>query len=355
MINLFLTVIIMKHRNQQSGVILLHKRKGYTSFEEIRTLRNRYNLGKVGHAGTLDKFAEGLLIVLVGYMTKFSQCFMTSRKEYYAVMEFGKETETLDPEGDIICRKPVPELNSIEQVLPSFTGCIEQVPPRYSAVHVNGERAYKAANRGEAVKLRSRNVTVHEIDICSWEKPFLFCRIICSKGTYIRSLARDIGRAADSCAYVHSLKRTQSGQFSAEDACTVDTFNAADYLLQPEALLSRMNNVHVFIVKNQFRSYILNGRKPEAAWLEDSDAARYLNAMQQKAAEMYIPSEKSDYSCMKRISGGSEREQQGEMLFVFFSRQNNFLAAYAMDAERDDIRSIYVHSSGAEQYADNWI
>jgi hypothetical protein len=77
--------------------------------------------------------------------------------------------------------------------------------------------------------------------------------------------------------------------------------------------------------------------------------------MQQKAAEMHIPSEKSDYSCMKRISGGSEREQQGEMLFVFFSRQNNFLAAYAMDAERDDIRSIYVHSSGAEQYADNWI
>ncbi|MDR2210422.1 MAG: tRNA pseudouridine(55) synthase TruB [Spirochaetaceae bacterium] len=201
-----------------AGYILLNKDPGQSSFEALGPVKKALATGKVCHTGTLDKFARGLLVVLAGRGVKLASWFSRCDKRYLARIKFGEETTTLDPEGTVIARAPVPQGRALEEILPRFTGALLQSPPPYSAVHVNGERAYKLARAGVQVEMKPRPVTVYSLRLLSWDPPLGELEVHCSKGTYIRSLARDMALALSSRAHLTALTRTGVGNFSLEGA-----------------------------------------------------------------------------------------------------------------------------------------
>ncbi len=215
------------------GIILLDKPAGQTSFESLSELKRRLGTRRVGHAGTLDKFAQGLLVVLAGPLTRLCSFATSLDKEYIALFTFGRGTDTLDPEGTLVAEGPVPRRQQIEDALPLFQGTISQVPPAYSAVHVGGRRAWQAARGGEAPVLAPRQVTIHRLEILDHRGADLSLRIACSKGTYVRSLARDLAARLGTCAFVSALQRTRIGGFLLSDAVRADEFDPARDLLPP--------------------------------------------------------------------------------------------------------------------------
>jgi len=196
-----------------SGLILLNKKPDITSFDALRDIKRALGTGKVGHTGTLDKFASGLLIVLVGKALRLSQWFTHCDKKYIGKIRFGEETDTLDPEGKIIAQAAHPSRKNVESVLPKFNGSIMQAPPAFSAIHINGKRASDLSRGGKEVEMKKREVTIYKLELLSWEPPFAEIFVHCSSGTYIRSLTRDIALAAGSRAHLIELKRTHVGGF----------------------------------------------------------------------------------------------------------------------------------------------
>ncbi|MDR3020205.1 MAG: tRNA pseudouridine(55) synthase TruB, partial [Treponema sp.] len=198
------------------GIIFFDKPTGITSFDALRDIKRSLGTGKVGHTGTLDKFAQGLLIVLTGRDLKLSRWFTSCDKKYLAKIRFGLETDTLDPEGKPIAEAPLPSREDVEQVLPQFTGDILQAPPAYSAMRINGKRASDLTRSGEAPEMKKRPVKIHQLELQSWQPPFAEIFVHCSSGTYIRSLARDIALAAGSRGHLVELTRTQVADFLLE-------------------------------------------------------------------------------------------------------------------------------------------
>jgi tRNA pseudouridine55 synthase len=214
-----------------SGLVLLNKQPGVTSFQALHQVKKIFSTGKVGHTGTLDKFASGLLVVLVGRAVKLTPWFSSCDKRYSAGIRFGFETATLDPEGEVTAEAPVPDREAVEKALAKFRGDILQAPPAYSAIHINGVRSHELARSGVPVEPEKRPVTIYGLDLVSWEPPFAHIRVHCSKGTYIRSLARDLALEAGSRAHLVSLERTGSALFRLEDA--VDPENLDIGALKP--------------------------------------------------------------------------------------------------------------------------
>ncbi|MEM8883743.1 MAG: tRNA pseudouridine(55) synthase TruB [Planctomycetota bacterium] len=207
----------MKH-----GLVVIDKQAGESSAAALRPLKAEAGRKtKVGHAGTLDPFATGVLLALVGDATRLSDLAMALPKTYEAVVQFGWQTDTLDPEGEIVAETDPGEPRDLAAVLPAFLGEIEQQPPAYSALKVDGERAYRLARRGEAPELKARRVRVDAIDVLAVDWPHVTLRIRCGAGTYIRALARDIGAAFDLPASLTALRRTAIGPFAAEQAGSV--------------------------------------------------------------------------------------------------------------------------------------
>jgi tRNA pseudouridine55 synthase len=200
------------------GLILLNKKPGVTSFDALGEVKRALGTGKVGHTGTLDKFAQGLLVVLTGRALKLTPWFSHCDKQYRGRIHFGVETDTLDPEGQIIAEAEIPSREKVEQAFSLFKGDIMQKPPVFSAIHVNGQRASKLARSGETVEMKERAVSIYKLELESWQPPFADIFVHCSSGTYIRSLARDIALAAGSKAHLCSLTRTQVAGFMLEDA-----------------------------------------------------------------------------------------------------------------------------------------
>ena len=200
----------------RSGLILLNKQPGISSFDALRDIKRALGTGKVGHTGTLDKFARGLMLVLTGRALKLSQWFSGCDKQYEAEVYFGIETDTLDPTGLEVARAEVPAENVIQRLLPQFTGSIAQTPPVYSAIHINGKRASALVRSGQIPDMKQRQISVYRLILSDWSPPYARFFIHCSSGTYIRSLARDIARAAGSCAHVSSLVRTRVAGFELE-------------------------------------------------------------------------------------------------------------------------------------------
>ena len=205
-------------QSQQSGLILLNKNSGVTSFEALGEVKRALGTGKVGHTGTLDKFAQGLLLVLTGRALRLTPYFSHCDKQYKGRILFGAETDTLDPEGNVIAQADPPSRESVEQVLKTFKGDIMQKPPVFSAIHINGQRASKLARSGEAPEMKERAVTIYDLKLEEWQPPFADIFVHCSSGTYIRSLARDIALAAGSRAHLSSLTRTKVAAFSLDTA-----------------------------------------------------------------------------------------------------------------------------------------
>jgi len=200
------------------GLLLLNKKSGASSFDSLKGVKRAFATGKAGHTGTLDKFATGLLVVLVGRGVKLAPVFNHCDKEYYGTFHFGLETDTLDPEGDVVAEASLPSREKVESVLDNFRGNILQAPPAFSALHINGRRAHELVREGVEVEMKKRPVTVYSLEIQSWNPPEAVIRVSCSAGTYIRSLARDIALAAGSRAYLSSLTRTRVGGFKLESA-----------------------------------------------------------------------------------------------------------------------------------------
>ena len=208
----------------EDQIILVDKPTGISSFGVVARIRRelRDEFGhkvKVGHTGTLDPFATGLMILLSGKMTKKSNDFLKLDKIYEADLKLGFASTTGDPEGEITeVSSFVPELTEIERVLKSFTGEISQTVPKFSAVKINGERAYKLARKGTDFKTPTRIVTIYQIELLDYSYPTLKIRCHVSSGTYIRTLAEDIGKTLGTGAYLTALRRTKIGDYRIEDA-----------------------------------------------------------------------------------------------------------------------------------------
>lgn len=243
------------------GLILLNKPPGITSFKALNSIKRELATGKVGHTGTLDKFAEGLIVALSGKMTKLVPEFTGMDKQYEAVITFGEETETLDPEGAVLHRAPVPSISDIERAIKGFSGKIMQAPPAFSAIHINGKRAYERVRSGEEVSMPEREIEIFKFEILSWESPRLKALIHCSKGTYIRSLARDLALASGSRAYLTGLKRLTVGPFNVEEAVSPDLFSGENDIFLPWAIMDHLPSVKKVIVTDQIASDVSMGKE----------------------------------------------------------------------------------------------
>lgn len=221
-----------------SGFILLDKPAGRTSFAALGEIKKKFPGRRVGHTGTLDSFATGLLIAVVGGYSRLAPWFLGLDKEYEAEIRFGRETDTLDPGGAVTRQGPVPARQSLEGVLPAFLGRIGQTPPVYSSIHVKGRRASDMARRGEMPELAAREVTISALELVSMRGDSAWVRVACSSGTYIRALARDIAEACGSCAHLGALRRTRVGPFSLSEAQTLSEAAAAPIVRQIDPEIS---------------------------------------------------------------------------------------------------------------------
>lgn len=206
----------------QGEVLLLNKPYNWTSFDVVGKLRNSFKplKLKVGHAGTLDPLATGLLIICTGKLTKQIDSFQAEEKEYTGTFTLGATTPSYDLETEVDATFDVSYLTDdiILENVKNFIGDLEQYPPAHSAIKVDGERLYLKARRGETVELKTRKVTISDFEITRIELPEVDFRVVCSKGTYIRSLAHDFGKSLNNGAHLSQLKRTKSGNFKIEDA-----------------------------------------------------------------------------------------------------------------------------------------
>jgi len=211
---------------EEGRVLLINKPLRWTSFDAVRKIRNLIKIKKVGHAGTLDPLATGLLIICTGKFTKKINEYMAQEKEYTGTFTLGATTPTYDLESEPGDFKPFENLNEqdIKSATAHFTGEIFQVPPAHSAIKVAGERGYKLARQGKEGLLEARKINIKEFEITNIRLPVIHFRVVCSTGTYIRSLANDFGKALGCGAYLSSLCRTRIGEYALKDAMTVDQF-----------------------------------------------------------------------------------------------------------------------------------
>ncbi len=208
-----------------NGVLPIDKPLGWTSFDVVAVARGALGAKRVGHGGTLDPLATGVLPLLVGTATKFADRLHTASKVYAALVTFGGETTTDDREGSTTRVAAVPNFTDgeLDTALAAFRGEIAQVPPAFAAVKVDGRRAYSRARGGETLTLSARPVRIERLAVASWEPPALRLLVVCSTGTYIRSLARDIGRSTGSAAHLGGLRRLAVGALTLDDAMTVES------------------------------------------------------------------------------------------------------------------------------------
>jgi tRNA pseudouridine55 synthase len=213
-----------------SGILLLDKPQGFSSNSALGRAKRVLGIRKAGHTGTLDPLASGLLVLCFGEATKVAGFLLDGDKTYIAEIRLGLTTETDDAEGEAIAERPVPALDSktLESVLDAFRGPVEQVPPMYSALKQNGERLYKLARRGETVERPARAVTIRELTMLEHDQDRLVVQVCCSKGTYIRSLARDLGEQLGCGAHLSALRRTQSAPYRLSDAVTLEELESMD-------------------------------------------------------------------------------------------------------------------------------
>jgi tRNA pseudouridine55 synthase len=209
-------------------VLMIDKPLHWTSFDAVRKIRNLIRIKKVGHAGTLDPLATGLLIICTGKFTKRINEYMAKEKEYTGTFVLGATTPTYDLESEPENIKAIDgiDITAIQQAAAQLTGEIMQIPPAHSAIKKDGIRVYELARQGKEVKLDARKITIHEFEIVKLELPVIHFRIVCSTGTYIRSMANDIGQILGCGAYLSSLCRTRIGEFELKDASSIEQFTA---------------------------------------------------------------------------------------------------------------------------------
>lgn len=216
--------------NDFSGLILVNKPTGITSFKLVHIIKKKLNVKKAGHCGTLDPLASGLMIILVGKYTKFQDKFMKQDKVYRATIKFGIKTDSGDLDGKIISKSDFSHVTKelTEQACKSFIGKINQIPPMYSALKINGQKLYELARKGITVERKAREITIYSIDLTDYQKDNFSIRVKCSSGTYIRTLSEDIGTKLKTDTVVTNLIREEIGNFKLSDALNIDDIKEND-------------------------------------------------------------------------------------------------------------------------------
>lgn len=233
------------------GIIVINKEKGYTSHDVVAKLKKKLNISKVGHTGTLDPNATGVLPILIGKGTKFSKYLINHDKIYEAQIELGKKTDTADIEGKIIEEKSVDTeyiKQNLTKVLEDFIGKQEQIPPMYSAIKKNGKKLYEYARKGEKVEVEPRKIEIYKIELVKYNEKNIEFIVSCSKGTYIRSLCEDIAEKLNTVGYMKNLERLQVGEFCIEKSVLIDdvnTENIEKYLYTLEDILKDTPNLNL--------------------------------------------------------------------------------------------------------------
>jgi tRNA pseudouridine55 synthase len=277
------------------GVLLLDKPSGITSNAALQSARRLFSAAKAGHTGTLDPLATGLLPLCFGEATKFSADLLEADKTYEADILFGATTDTGDSDGTVLERRPVEfSRQNLEAVLPQFRGLIRQIPPMYSALKRDGKPLYELARQGIEVERAAREVTIHTLDLLNLAEDRCRLRVSCSKGTYIRTLAEDIGAVLACGAHLTALRRTQVGPLSVADALTLEQLqlfseeDKAACLLAPDALLQTV----------------------PAVYLDEASAARFMHGM---AVNAVVPAGRCRVYDSTRLLGLAEADAEGRV------------------------------------------
>jgi len=243
-----------------NGILNVFKPTGITSFDVVRTIRKISNVKKVGHAGTLDPEASGVLPVCIGRATKAIDYIMGDFKIYEVELKLGVTTDTYDREGKILSESEVTLSDEeITGAINSFIGEIKQIPPMYSALKVNGKKLYELARAGIEIERQARPITIYEIDIASLESPYVKFRVKCSKGTYIRSLCYDIGEILKCGGMMWNLQRTATGQFHIEDSINIEDLNKENisgHIIPIEKIFEKNTKI---TIEDKFVKFLLNG------------------------------------------------------------------------------------------------
>lgn len=246
------------------GLILINKQKGFTSHDVVNVIRKKLNTKKVGHTGTLDPNATGVLPILVGKATKISKYLIEHDKTYIATIKLGEKTDTGDSEGQVIEEKLVPtdlKEEDINNTLQSFLGKQKQVPPMYSAIKINGKKLYEYAREGKEVKLEAREIEIYKIQLLEYKNSKIKFEVECSKGTYIRTLCEDIAKKLGTVGYMEELQRIKVNNFKIEDSVLLDDIaleNVEENLIKIEKVFKEKDKIEL---DNKKLELFLNGVK----------------------------------------------------------------------------------------------
>lgn len=246
------------------GLILINKQKGFTSHDVVNVIRKKLNTKKVGHTGTLDPNATGVLPILIGKGTKISKYLMEHDKTYIATLKLGEKTDTGDSEGQVIEEKSIPKdlkKEDINDVLQSFLGKQKQLPPMYSAIKINGKKLYEYAREGKKVKIEPRDIEIYKIELLEYQNNKIKFEVECSKGTYIRTLCEDISQKLETVGYMEELQRTKVNTFKIEDSILLDGItleNAEKNIIKIEEVFKEKETIEL---DNKKLEMFLNGVK----------------------------------------------------------------------------------------------
>ena len=245
-------------KREIDGVFLLNKPLGFSSNQALKKIQWLFNAKKAGHTGTLDPMASGLLPICIGEATKFSNRLLEANKTYIATVQLGLTTTTGDQEGEVVSQKEVVlKPNQLQETLQKFTGDITQIPPMFSALKFEGKPLYEYARQGIEIERKPRPVRIYDIKLNKIEKSIVILEVICSKGTYIRTLAEDIGHALGCGAHLKGLERTQTGNFQLPDALTIEALEAMSMasrektLLPVDALLEGLSSIELTVTETE--------------------------------------------------------------------------------------------------------
>jgi tRNA pseudouridine55 synthase len=291
--------------NKVSGVLIVDKPVGMTSHDVVQVIRKGTHINRAGHTGTLDPRASGVLVVLVGPAVRLSEFVSASDKRYQAVIKFGMTTSTFDSEGEVTSRRPVDiSFEELEEALNGFVGEFEQTPPIYSALKVKGKKAYEYAREGKEVELEPRLITVHNLELLDWDPPEAVVDIQCSSGTYVRSLASDLGEKLGSGATLIGLRRTKNGRFGLRDAISLrrleEAFQNGDWYKHLIPAAEALGDWHTVVVSADQIDGISHGhRVPGEPGLENGLLARAISEDGELVALVEYDAETSEWQPRK--------------------------------------------------------
>lgn len=294
--------------NKVSGVLIVDKPVGMTSHDVVQFVRRGTRIKRAGHTGTLDPRASGVLVVLVGPAVRLSEFVSASNKRYQAIIKFGMTTSTFDSEGEVTSRRPVDiSYEELEEAMADFIGEVEQTPPIYSAIKIQGKRAYELAREGKEVEMEPRIITVHGLELLDWDPPEAVIDIQCSSGTYVRSFASDLGEKLGSGATLIGLRRTINGQFSLRDAVSMrrleEAFENGDWYKYLLPAAEALSDWHTIVLAPEQIDEVSHGHRVQAEPdLEEGLMARAIAEDGELVALMEYDAQTSEWQPRKVFS-----------------------------------------------------